>query len=868
MESLNNQDARIGQQNINSIVHNYFRNKNPEKFLNASAIVIPETYIRRETELADITRRLETQKSPLVLINGEGGIGKTTTAFSYWKENESSYKHLAFFNGDEPPLNQFTNLVYRLELDAIPDNVPHFELVKTILQNLSQKCLLLIDNANDKTQLKEFLDKIRGLDWDIIITTRCTGVSENEYTINHLPEEKATELFKKYYDEETKEFDRQLSSFLKSVGYNTLVLELYAKFLKEASDWGETLSSVMQKLNERGIIIDGDAVDIKTEWSLNTSYSGNITLDGILDALYDFSSLSEELSFLLTQLAVAGVTTITFQDLKELLNPNSVKDLKKQLNELENKGWIAKTEKTYKLSQVVQLLILQKNNTSVVNIVQMLADRLAKLLIFQDHTSESLEKLKWLPYVRTVIQKDNGVDLAELFNQVAMVLKALGGGNNLQEAKGLLERALELNIKSFGENGPTVSTVKSNLALVLRDLGGGKNLMDAKELSEQALQSEIRNFGENSSTIAVTMSNLAVILRTLGGLMNLMDAKLLLEKALFIDVKNFGENSVEVAKRRANLAMVLIDLGGIMNINEAKNHLEKSLESSIKELEEESQMVTILKSNLAMALMSIGGEVNLKEAKELLKQALLSNIENLGEDAQDVALYRSKLALVLKDLGGEENLHEAKKLVEQALVSDIKNYGEDALLVAESKSNLAVILRELGGERELHKAKDLFEQALVSYIKNYGEDAPSLVIKRSNLAVVLKALGGRENLILAKEHLYLALGSCFKNFGEDSQEFALISSNMASTLTALGGEENLKTATLAIRLSFAIYVSSLGFSHPNSQMTLDNALYIYSEICKISIPDIISNELEFDKFLKWLKPNPSPSFPPSLPRAQ
>lgn len=125
---VDNRNAKIGQQNINSIVNNYVQNKEVPKFLTPPNVVIPDFFINIDNELSEIERRLNSANRPLLLINGEGGIGKTTTAHAYWKKNIDKYNHLAYFTGDSDLINSFPNIFHYLKIDiqSVPEGVAPF----------------------------------------------------------------------------------------------------------------------------------------------------------------------------------------------------------------------------------------------------------------------------------------------------------------------------------------------------------------------------------------------------------------------------------------------------------------------------------------------------------------------------------------------------------------------------------------------------------------------------------------------------------------------------------------------------------------------------------------------------------------------
>jgi len=209
----------------------------------------------------------------LVLVNGDGGIGKTSIAAKYWHTYEKDYKHLAWLFCESGIVNAMCNsLVYSLKIEDRFKQVPEqsqLEFLKNELAGLERECLLILDNANDKPHIEEFLQVFNGLGWHVLITSRCQKVVKNEIYINHLPQPLAKQLFEKYYQETTSTFENFLNRFLRAVGYNTLCIEIFAKNLREMAALGETMESFLTKLERKGLYLGNDSFEIQTDYTQN-----------------------------------------------------------------------------------------------------------------------------------------------------------------------------------------------------------------------------------------------------------------------------------------------------------------------------------------------------------------------------------------------------------------------------------------------------------------------------------------------------------------------------------------------------------------------------------------------------------------------
>ncbi|KAJ8599531.1 hypothetical protein CTAYLR_004038 [Chrysophaeum taylorii] len=117
------------------------------------------------------------------------------------------------------------------------------------------------------------------------------------------------------------------------------------------------------------------------------------------------------------------------------------------------------------------------------------------------------------------------------------------------EARGLLEDALDAYTKLFGSEHENVATVLNNhLAAVLESQG---KLEEAETLYRRAIEIGKVTLGENHPDLATWLNNLGVLLHDQG---KLEEAEPLLRRALEIDEETLGPSHPEVATDLSNLA--------------------------------------------------------------------------------------------------------------------------------------------------------------------------------------------------------------------------------------------------------------------------------------------------------------------------
>ncbi|KAL9973778.1 hypothetical protein ACROYT_G020280 [Oculina patagonica] len=362
--------------------------------------------------------------------------------------------------------------------------------------------------------------------------------------------------------------------------------------------------------------------------------------------------------------------------------------------------------------------------------------------------------------------------------------------DDLQQAKENFERALDIQLKKLGPDHVDVATSYNNLANVQRDLG---ELQQAKENYERALDIRLRKLGPDHVDVALSYNNLAIVQHDLG---DLQRAKENYERALDIWLKKLGPDHVDVATSYNNLASVQRGLG---DLQQAKKLHERALDIRLRKLGPEHVDVATSYNNLAIvqhdlgdlqrakenneraldiSLKKLGPETtvqhdlgDLQQAKKLHERALDIRLRKLGPEHVDVATSYNNLATVQHDLG---DLQQAKKLHERALDIRLRKLGPDHVDVATSYNNLATVQRDLG---ELQQAKDLHERALDICLKKLGPEHVDVATTYDNLGVLLCDLG---DLQQAKENFDSALDIRLRKLGPYHVDVARTKKNLAA----------------------------------------------------------------------------------------
>lgn len=294
---------------------------------------------------------------------------------------------------------------------------------------------------------------------------------------------------------------------------------------------------------------------------------------------------------------------------------------------------------------------------------------------------------------------------ARRYSNLAVGLQAQG---DYTGAKSLLEKAVYFDERNLGPDHPTTAVRYSNLGLVLRALG---DYIGAKTLLEKVMRLSEQQFGQTHPNTATSYTNLGTTLQALG---DYSGARVLLEKALNLDKQNFGPDHPDTAASYSNLGLVLKEMGDYAG---AQAFLEQAMLLNERHLGSTHPLTAIRYSNLGQVLQDLG---NYAEAQVLLEKALYAAELNFGPDHPTTAVRYSNLAILYSDLG---NYNSARTLLEKALLLNEKYFGIDHPQTGVSYSNLATVLVRLD---DYHGALDSSTKSVAILEKVLPEGHPHI----------------------------------------------------------------------------------------------------------------------------------------------
>jgi len=686
---MNDITNQFNASTLNNPVFNY-GDKMIGKYLGVMP-VIPEVCIGRDGDIRALHDRLFDGNNILLLVNGEGGIGKTTLAAKYFQRYFHEYSHLAWVFAEKSLRDALLTLAGPLKITFDQTLSEEERLQKMLLEmaGLKKPCLLVIDNANDLPELTAHYHELRKCpNFHILLTTRIMEFSHaGTYRVGHLDEPKAMELFSTYYPGHNAAEDELLKGIVRAIGYNTLVIELLAKSLKSVNRFrtGYSLEQMLGDLQHSGLFGLSRSEKVPTGYNPGKFTFRDEKPETVIEAMYDLARLEREEEQLLCVFSVLPAEPVAFATLEELQPRN--KELERGLKSLVQKGWIEYDSATnhFKCSPVVQAVSRRQVGERLYEQCELLVDTLVEKLEYDtgghlqntDYKRASL----YVRYAENIIGFIENTQYAKSFllDRVGNFHNTIG---NLEKALSYYEEQSRLG-KELYESNPQNVSFKNGLAISYSKLGETHtslgNLEKAlsyyekdKQLSEELYESNPQNVIFKNG-LAISYEKLGSTHTSLGNL----------EKALsyYDDETRLFEELYEANPQNVSfkngLAISYSKLGethtSLGNLEKALSYYEERSRLG-KELYESNPQNVSFKNGLAISYSKLGETHtslgNLEKAlsyyekdKQLSEELYESNSQNVSFK-NGLAISYAKLGIFSRD--HQNDKEKARVWFEQA----------------------------------------------------------------------------------------------------------------------------------------------------------------------------------------------------------
>jgi tetratricopeptide (TPR) repeat protein len=637
------------------------------KYLSTFPKMNISNFVGRKKPLKDLHENLQNNQATL-LLNGLGGIGKTSLAQKYCNEHQNDYDHFVWISQTDTFENACLSAIAlqkNLKIKPLENPEQTIQLIFNELKQIDGNNLLILDNADET--LQPYVDYLPKGNWKILVTSRekmDDRFTEQYLDILSFAEAKA--LFTQYFTK-INFTDSELKTLCETVGYHTLTLELLAKTLAKSIK-PITLPQVIEYLNTEQL----EHKDLQKKIKIAHSNHKEIKIYTYLLRAFSLAKLNENELWLLLQFSVMPSIPhdgMTFIKWLQLNTEDRETEIIETLEDLPQKGWLDRTETSFSMHRMIQTLIRYQVPPTYEK-CNSLVDTFHDLLELDQAKDNPIDKFQWIEYGVTLCDniRDNAERLGRLNNWTAHCFENIG---DYKQAVKYFKQAIA--IAEALQNQNDTNAYHNNLANVYRDLG---RYEEAATLLEIALQANLNNFGENHPRVATSQSNLANAYRDLG---RYEEAATLLEIALRAAKNNFGENHPTVAASQSNLANVYGDLG---RYEEAATLLEIALQAAKNNFGENHPRVANYQSNLANVYGDLG---RYEEAATLLEIALQADLNNFGKNHPTVATRLNNLANVYFQT---KDFQRAIECFEKAYLIYLKHFGNEHPMTKRMKDNL------------------------------------------------------------------------------------------------------------------------------------------------------------------------------------
>ncbi|MDA0967684.1 MAG: NB-ARC domain-containing protein, partial [Proteobacteria bacterium] len=463
--------------------------KKPPHLLMAEEPFVAQDFIGRQSELTSIYNKLFVEKSSNILsvVNGDGGIGKTSLVSQYYHKYKDNYAHVAWVLNESSIVDSLLLLARNLNVcfEETDDQTRRMQKLSTKFSELERPSLLVIDNVNDLEDLQKHFILLNQCSnyFHILITSRITKFEKMDFfPIEGLPEPQAIELFKSYYSGVTSDEEKLLKTIISDVGRNTLVIELFAKnmHILNELDPKYSLKNLKEDI-EKSLIKLSQSETVSTIYKANGNGLRYASPESIILAMYDVKELDESEKQLISIFAVLPNEKITYANIKRLF-PNVEE---KPLKSLSQKGWVEfdSDEKSFKVNQVVQDVVKAKHQDRLLEDVDPVMSSLQQEFQSNDllHKDKYKISMQMVLYAESIVKSIDYLSekIADLCLRLGYIHSTMG---NLEVALKYFEHSAQSR-KELHETYPQDVSYKNGLAVSYSQLGDIHSKMGNLELA-------------------------------------------------------------------------------------------------------------------------------------------------------------------------------------------------------------------------------------------------------------------------------------------------------------------------------------------------------------------------------------------------
>jgi len=313
----------------------------------------------RNNIIAILQTKLENNK--LVLLQGIGGLGKSTTAKLFYQKTEQNYDHRLWLDGiqnfkQDIARNQALLTGLHCEFNAT-DSVEHlYEIIFTRLKAVPGKLLIVVDDLRHEEgkiiepELMRWLSRENTF---ILITSREAFQINTKIELEALSFDHCKQLFNSFY---TKPYnDQELNGLLTLINFNSLLTEILAKNLQSSATL--TLLKVIEDINNNQLSPPRFRSDIEHLGDGRSAYESVYTQ---INNVFNFSDHTEFEWYVLRLLSILPPVNLPLPELLDFFftKPDERPRIIEAVNSLTIKGLIVRETDEIRCHPLIQDIVL------------------------------------------------------------------------------------------------------------------------------------------------------------------------------------------------------------------------------------------------------------------------------------------------------------------------------------------------------------------------------------------------------------------------------------------------------------------------------------------------------------------------------
>jgi tetratricopeptide (TPR) repeat protein len=493
-------------------------------------------------------------KNILTLVNGMGGIGKSTLASFYanFPKYRATYQHCYWVS-----VSDLTGEVKQALINAFAEALALYKMpekaqlvkIQTHLSSLQGQTLLILDNANDKKKVTEALDFLRKCKIKVLFTSRANMSNIPAQALEKLLPEDAFTLFTHYFPA-AKEMP-ETPQLLQNIDYHTLLTEFMAKSL--AHNPVLSLQDLVEITQQQNFTDELLAYTQFTSYHTHTHDNPDAEIQpaAYLLQIFPIQNLNEKEQQILRYFSILPGEWIEMEMLLQLFAADQEKatrlQLGKVLQSLHEKGWLQKSPtNAFACHILLQHLLRQQLQPNAEN-CELLLVSLYKETIFDSDTN----KLKLVPYLSLII-----ASLTWIKDETKLIADIYYNGATIFQTISKYKEALSYDKKHIAINKEKLSSEHLDLAKSYISISNTyyylKEYQESLKYAFKALHIRENKDSSDYSEIATSYNNIGVIYKALSNISKSVEYKF---KALNIREKMLHPEHSDLANSYNNIAV-------------------------------------------------------------------------------------------------------------------------------------------------------------------------------------------------------------------------------------------------------------------------------------------------------------------------